>query len=47
MTAGELRKLCTLRATREEWDLIQRFAKIIKYGDKEAAKKFLNENQPP
>ena len=47
LTAGELRKLCTLRATREEWDLIQRFAKIIKYGDKEAAKKFLNENQPP
>ena len=42
---GELRKMRALRATDEEWQLIQRFAKIIKYGDKLAAQKFLDDNQ--
>ncbi|MBQ6296163.1 MAG: hypothetical protein IJK81_00450 [Selenomonadaceae bacterium] len=37
----ELRKRCTLRALPDEWDLILRFAKIIKYGDKAAAEKFV------
>ena len=44
-TAGEVRKQCTLRATREEWLLIQRFAKILKYGDKQAAQNFLDAHQ--
>ena len=42
---GEVRKRCTLRATVEEWELIQAFAKILKYGDKAAAEKFLAENK--
>ena len=39
----ELRKRCTLRATQDEWDLILRFAKIIKYGNLDAAKKFVED----
>lgn len=45
LTAGELRKMRGLRATDEEWQLLQRFEKIIKYGDKDAAKKFLDEHE--
>ena len=41
---GELRKMCSMRATREEWELIQQFARILKYGDKDKAKKFVEEN---
>ena len=37
----EPRKQCTLRATQAEWQLIQRFAKLIKYGDKIACEQFL------
>ncbi|MBQ4494355.1 MAG: hypothetical protein II968_01165 [Selenomonadaceae bacterium] len=44
-SGGEVRKQCALRATRAEWLMIQRFAKIIKYGDKAAAQKFLDDNQ--
>ena len=42
-TAGEVRQMHTLRATQNEWDLILRFAKIIKYGNLDAAKKFVND----
>lgn len=42
---GELRKMCSMRATNEEWDLIQAFARILKYGDKDKAKRFVEENQ--
>ena len=45
LKAGELRKMRGLRATDEEWEMLQRFEKIIKYGDKDAAKKFLNEHK--
>ena len=44
-TAGEVRKMHTLRATTDERDLILRFAKIIKYGDKIAAIQFLNSQE--
>ena len=33
-----------LRAYEDEWEMIQRFARIIKYGDKAAAAKFLASN---
>ena len=42
LTAGEVRKQRQLRATTEEWQLIQRFEKLIKYGDKAACVEFLN-----
>ena len=41
---GEPKKLRSLRATEDEWLLIRRFAKIVKYGDKVAAQKFLDEH---
>lgn len=34
-----------MRAYPEEWELIQRFAKIVKYGDKAACAKFLDEQE--
>lgn len=34
-----------MRAYPEEWELIQRFAKLVKYGDKEACIKFLDEQE--
>lgn len=46
LTAGELRKRRTFRATDEEWQLHQRFDRLIKYGDKQAAIDFLNQHQP-
>lgn len=41
LTAGEFRKARTLRATGEEWELHLKFDKIIKYGNKKAAQKFI------
>lgn len=41
---GELRKMRCLRATDEEWLLLQRFEKILKYGDKDACKLFIDNN---
>ena len=34
-----------MRAYPEEWELIQRFAKLVKYGDKQACIQFLNEQE--
>ncbi|MBD3879917.1 MAG: hypothetical protein SR1Q5_09630 [Quinella sp. 1Q5] len=34
-----------MRAYPDEWELIQRFAKLVKYGDKAACKKFLDEQE--
>ena len=45
LTAGELRKPKQMRATTAEWELIQRFAKLVKYGDKAACSKFLDEQE--
>lgn len=45
LTAGELRKQRQMRATTDEWDLIQRFAKLVKYGDKQACQKFLDQHE--
>lgn len=36
LTAGEVRKQRQLRATNEEWNLIKRFEKLVKYADKPA-----------
>ena len=35
LTAGVLRKQRQTRATDEEWELIKRFDKLVKYGSKE------------
>lgn len=43
---GGVRKQRQLRAYDEEWALIQRFEKIVKYGDKQAAIEFLDQHQP-
>lgn len=45
LTAGEVRKRCTLRATAEEWELHKKFDKILKYGDKQAAVEFVEKFQ--
>lgn len=42
---GELRQMRSMRATSDEWELLQRFAKVIKYGDKVACRKFLDEQE--
>ena len=34
-----------MRAYPDEWELIQRFAKLVKYGDKAACTKFLDEQE--
>ena len=44
LAAGELRKLRSLRATDEEWRLLQMFERILKYGDKDKAKQFVEDN---
>lgn len=36
------RKTRTVAAFDDEWDLINRFANIVKYGDKEKCEKFLS-----
>lgn len=41
LTAGELRTQRQMRATTEEWRLIQRFERLVKYGDKAACVKFV------
>ena len=46
-TNGELRKQRQLRAKNEEWELIQRFARLVKYGDKDACKLFLDQQAQP
>ena len=33
-----------MRAYSDEWQLIQQFAKIVKYGDKQACQEFVNNN---
>ncbi len=45
LVTGELRKKRQLRASQEEWELILRFDKVVKYGDKQACKKFLDEQE--
>ena len=45
LTVGEVRKQRQMRASIEEWELIQRFAKLVKYGDKAACINFLNEQE--
>lgn len=37
-----VRKQRQLRAYDDEWEIIQAFEKIVKYGDKSAAKKFVD-----
>ena len=41
LTAGEARKQRQTRATDDEWELLKRFDKLIKYGDRAACEKFL------
>ena len=41
----ELRKMRAMRATDDEWELIQSFAKLVKYGDKAACQNFLDEQE--
>ena len=38
---SEQRKQKQLRAYDDEWDIIQRFAKLVKYGDRQACIKAL------
>ena len=45
LVTGEVRKQRQMRASTEEWELIQRFAKLVKYGDKVACAKFLDEQE--
>lgn len=40
----ELRKQRQLRATDDEWEIIRRFSRILKYGDKDACKQFIDNN---
>ena len=43
--AEEPRKQRMLRATEAEWELIRRFSRILKYGDKVACQKFVEDNE--
>lgn len=36
-----------MRAYDDEWQLIQQFAKIVKYGDKDACKNFIDSQPNP
>ena len=38
-------KMRSLRATSEDWKIILDFAKILKYGDKQAAKDFVEQHK--
>lgn len=40
-----VRKQRQTRAYDDEWELIQRFDKLVKYGDKEACRKFLESQE--
>ncbi len=42
---GEVKKNRTLKATEQEWKIISDFAKILKYGDKNAATDFVNQHK--
>ena len=39
------RKQRQLRAYDDEWELLKAFDKIIKHGDKQAAKEFISQNK--
>ena len=41
----EVRKNCTLKATSAEWQIILDFAKILKHGDKDSAKNFVESHK--
>ena len=43
LTAGVARKQRQLRATDGEWELIKRFDKLVKYGNREACLKALEQ----
>ena len=34
-----------MRAYPDEWELIQRFSRLVKYGDKDACKQFLDRQE--
>ena len=40
-----IRKQRTTRLYDDEWDLMKAFERIIKYGDKEACKRFIEEHK--
>mgnify|MGYP007070093316 CR=1 FL=1 len=39
------RKQRQLRSSDEEWELLKAFDKILKYGDKQAARSFINQHK--
>ena len=43
LTAGVPRKQRQTRATDDEWELIKRFDKLVKYGARESCEKFIAE----
>ena len=43
VSAGEVRKLRSMRATNKEWQLIQKFARMLKKGDRITAENFIRE----
>lgn len=45
LTAGEVRKQRQTRATDDEWQLIQQFAKMLKHGDRKICEDFLAKYQ--
>ena len=44
-TAGIARDQHQVRATPDEWEIIKDFAEIVKYGDKQIAKNFVEANK--
>ena len=42
---AEPTKMHSLRSTEQDWKLILDFAKILKYGNKQAAKDFVNQHK--
>ena len=38
---SEQRPQCQMRAWPDEWELVKRFARFVKHGDREACEKFL------
>ena len=42
---GEPTKMHSLRSTETDWQIILDFAKILKYGDKQAAINFVNQHK--
>ena len=43
---GGVRTQRQMKAYDDEWNLIRRFAYMVKHGDKQAAIDFLNQHQP-